>query len=785
MAKQMTDDELKAISDTEMRQAYGYWGGKLGNQRQKAEYYYLGLPKGDLSPPEIEGRSSVVSSDVRNTIESMLPQIMVKMVGGDSVVEFEPTKAGDEQAADLCTQYMNYLFFKKNNGHALTYTWAKDGLLQKVGVVKVWWDTRHEEKREEYKGLDEFELSQILDDEEIEPIEQNAYPDEEDVEQRQEAMQQMQAQYAQCEQAAQAGDQNAMMQCQQIQAQMAQIQAMPPKMLYDIAVKRVKTGGKVAIENVPPEEFLISRNAKSIKDARMVGQRVFRTFSELKSMGYPAKVVDNLTSDDAAASMNAERIERLSWDDENAYQTNETSSLDESQHGVWVTEMYLRVDYDGDGIAELRKITRAGNELLDNEVVDAAPYVSWCPVPLPHKFFGLSVADLCMDYMRIKTSVLRAYLDNLYLQVNGRYFAVENQCNLDDLLTSRPGGVVRVKNPAAVGRLDQGVADAAGAMNAIEYVDEAIENSTGWTKYSQGNNGEALNQTATGVTTITNRGDMRLDLIVRHFAEGMAELFQHMLKLVCQNHDKEQVIRLTGEWVPVDPREWRNQFDVVINVGLGVGGKEQQAAGIINMMQVQERAFQAGVATPENVYNAACELVKINGFKNADKFFTDPSKQPPKPPPVDPKIQLEQAKHQDDQWRYQAEMQLKMQESQMQAEVDRNREEMQAKQEMLKIEQQMQLEQVKAEYQMQMEQMRIAHDADVKLQIAKIDAEAKIIAAQISAANKPNAEGEAQGQGASSEALAMALEGFREALSQIRAPRQIVRGPDGRAQGIV
>lgn len=178
------ESDLIALTDREMRASVGYSDGELSQQRRKAQMYYLGLPKGDLLPPEVEGRSSAVSTDVRNTIESMLPQLLAKFVGSDQVVEFEPAQADDEEKAKACTDYMNYLFFKKNNGHALTYTWFKDALLQKRGFLKVWWDTRAEEKREEYKGLTQVELAQIMDDPEVEAIEQNSYPDEEDAKER-------------------------------------------------------------------------------------------------------------------------------------------------------------------------------------------------------------------------------------------------------------------------------------------------------------------------------------------------------------------------------------------------------------------------------------------------------------------------------------------------------------------------------------------------------------------------------------------------------------------------
>ena len=486
MAK-MDESTLRAITDQEMRQAVGYWSGKLANQRQQAMYYYQGEAVGDLAPPEVEGRSSVVSPDVRNTIEGMLPQLMVKFAGGETPVEFTATKPGDEEKAEQATDYIGYLYNVKNGGERITYTWMKDALLQKNGIIKVWWDDRADEKREEYIGLSDVELSQIMDDDEVEVIEQSSYPDDEDAEQRAEAIQKMTEQLQQVPPE----------QAQQVMAQMQHIQSMPPKMLYDITCKRdLNKAGRVKVDNVPPEEFLISRKAKSIEDSPFCAHRVSRTLSELRSQGY--KNVDNIGSDDAAAALNMERIQRLAWDDEMAATGFESSNpMDDSQRIVWVTECYIRVDFDGDGISELRKVVRAGNQILENEIVDCTPFVSITPVPMPHKFFGMSVADLSMLTQKVNTGLLRGVLDNTWLQINGRYFAVENQVNLDDLLASRPGGVVRMKQPGMAGRLDQGAGNAELGMSMLEYMKGFNEDSTGWTRYNSGSDGDSLNQTAT------------------------------------------------------------------------------------------------------------------------------------------------------------------------------------------------------------------------------------------------------------------------------------------------
>lgn len=751
MAKkeQMTEDELKAITDAEMRQSIGYWSGKLSFQRQKAMAYYYAEPIYDLSPPEVDGRSFVVSPDVRNTIESMLPMLMVKFCSGDTVVEFEAQKPGDEPQAEQATDYINHLFYVKNPGEKIAYNWMKDALLSKNGIVKVWWDTRSEEEREEYEGMTDMELAQLMDDDQIEVVEQKSYIDEEDQEKRQEALEKMGQQLQQAMQAAQQNPQAAQA-VQQLQAQMQQIQEMPPKMLWDVVCKRnLNAYGCIRVENVPPEEFLINRNAKSIKDASFVGHRVARTASELKSMGY--KNVDNLTSDDSAASLNMERIERLSYDDEQGYlQTDTFQNMDKSQRIIWVTECYIRVDWDGDGIAELRKVVRAGNEILDNEIVDVSPFVSITPVPMPHKFFGLSIADLAMEGQKIKTNILRAQMDNLYLEVNGRYFAVEDQVNLDDLLTSRPGGIVRIKQPGAVGRLDQGKGNLQESMGMMEYMTGFVEDSTGWSRNSAGTDTNALDRpvTATQATIVTNKADMRTDMVARNFADGFRDMFRLMLRLCSQHRSKKDIVKLRGEWVEVNPRDWKNGFDTCLNVGLGTGSKDQQVAHLMALSQSQSFGLQVGTATPMNVYNLQKEQAKALGFKNGDKFFTDPSKQPPpqRPDPAQQAMQVEQmkaqVKAQSDAQQAQLSAQLEREKMQLQAQVDTNRQRAEAEQQQLKMSMERELAAYKIDRQFEMDAARAQMEYQKALDIARIQAESRIDAAQLTAQTTLSAQQE-------------------------------------------
>ena len=822
----LSDDDLKALVGRELRASIAYDGGKLADQRRRALQYFLGEPIGDLAPPEIDGRSKAISTDVRNTILSMMPQLVAKFVGGDSAVEFEAAKQGDEKKAQDATNYVNYLFMKQNDGYEIASNWIFDALLQKNGIVKVWWDTRAEEKREEYRGLTPVELAQILDDDEVEPIEQTTYPDEEEAKARAVAVEQLSQQIAQAQQAAAQGNQQAAMAVEAMQAQLANIEAQPPAMLFDVAFKRTMKGGRLAVENVPPEEFKISRKGKSIKSASFCAHMVPRTLSELRSMGYPASKIDNIgTTDDASQSMNMERIERYSYDDEMAYLTDNEAG-DESQRIVWVSECYVRCDRNGDGIAELRKVVMAGNELLDDEEVDCAPFISVCAVPMPHKFYGLSIADLAMESQKIKTNILRGQLDNMYLEVNGRYFAVEGQVNLDDLLNTRPGGLVRMKQAGMAGRLDQGKGNLQEAGAMMEWQEQNLEQSTGWTRYSQGNDSKALNQTATGVEIITDKGDMRVDLIARNIASGFRELFLMIQKLASQHQNKKTVINVNGEWIDVDPREWRNQFDMTVNVGLGIGSKDAQIRKLLAVSEKQAQAMAIGVASPQNVYNLMTDITKMMGNKSPDRYWNDPTKNPP-PPRPDPEQAKAQAQMMIEQGKAQAQAQIEQMKAQfaarnaeldraheaqveqlkmsMQAEVDRNRQASEAEQHALKIQNEAQLEQVKAAYQDQCHQREMAFeqwkfekqqefdrwkaelDASVKVESANISSKAKVDDPATQTATREIASEVTQPGQPDFTPLTQAVEKFAAAAEQMSKPRKrtLIRGEDGRATGMI
>lgn len=614
--KKMSDMTLKAICQQKIEDSLAYFGGKLVQDRVKAMQYYYGQAYGN----EIEGRSQVVSRDVAETVEASIPSFMRIFASGDQVVRYEPSKPGDEGAANQATDYVNWIWNQQNEGFRITHDWVKDGLLQRLGVIKIWWDTQTDIRKEHYKCLSDMQLQIIQTDPDVDVVDVMSYPDP---------------------------TQPIPVQQPQTQAPPSIVPPPPQPMLHDVTVRRKQKKGRVRIMNVPPDEFLREHRSISLDDANFTAHRVRKSISDLIEMGYPRDVVENIPSDEE--EYNQERLERFAQEDQLPYR--EVNEYDKSLRYVWITECYLRVDYDGDGIAEMRKVTVAGNShtILDNEEVDNHPFAAWTPIMMPHKLEGESLADFTMDLQLIKSTLWRQSLDNMYLTNNSRVVVLENQVYLDDLLNARPGGVIREKVPGAVRPFE--VQEIAGsAMQMIEYVDQVAEKRTGISAYNQGLDADALNKTAAGISMIQEAGNQRLELMARVFAEtGLKQAFKRILELVCQYQDKAETIRLRGKWIDMDPREWSDQYGVSIDVGLGTGNKRGAAQNMQMLLQLDQQIIQlqGGVNGPiltlQNIYEKLARLTESVGYRNVDTYYTDPGNQPYNPPQKqDPKIQQEQ-----------------------------------------------------------------------------------------------------------------------------------------------
>tara|TARA_R100001244_G_scaffold46281_1_gene41410 strand:- start:409 stop:2352 length:1944 start_codon:yes stop_codon:yes gene_type:complete len=592
-SSKITDEELLTRVQSEISDSLGY-SDTISKQRETAMDYYYGLPFGN----EVEGRSQYVDSSVMDTIEWIKPSLMRVFASGDEMVTFEPHGPEDVETAEQATDYVNHIFTKDNNGWEILYTWFTDALLQKNGIVKVWWDEYEDWNREEYNNLDEQEFDLLVMSPDVDVIEHTPYMDDYGAK-------------------------------------------------HDVVIKRKSYNGKVKIENITPDEFLISREAKTIQEARFTCHRVMKTLSELRLM-YPDEDLesDDLGGGDDMDAFSAERLSRYQFDNSADY-FGGWGGLEEEDalRTYWLHESFLRTDYDGDGIAELRKVCSVGNKVLANEPIDRIPFVSITPIKIPHKFFGLSIADLILDLQLIKSTLMRNLMDNMYNQNFGRYAVLEGQANLDDLLSQRPGGVVRVKSPNAVMPLATPQLEAS-SFQMLGYLDEQRESRSGVNKYSQGLNDNALTShtTATAVNATMTAAQSRVELIARSFAEtGVRDLMRTIYELVLKNQDKERVVKLRNKWVPVRPDMWRDQMDCTVAVGIGNGNRDQQLMHLTTMLRFAGDSMRGGlsIVNEKNMYNMGAALVRNMGFQNVDDFLTNPDTAEPKPDPAQQEKQME------------------------------------------------------------------------------------------------------------------------------------------------
>lgn len=685
----MDNNTLKGILEAEIDNSLGFIETETTDERRKALQYYNREPYGN----EVEGRSSIVTGEVAEVVDGALPQLLRVFTQSDEMVRFEPKGAGDEEKAKQATEYVNWVLNHDNSGVILFHNWFKDALLQKNGIVKVYWDEQTDVTKEKYQNLNEEELTMLLADPEVEVVDQEM------------------------EEVAPAG-----------QDPMTGM-PVPPVFSYNVKLKRTKKNGKVIVENVPPEEFLISKKARTIGDAPFVAHRKLTTRSELVAMGFDKEKVANLPSY-SDLTYSEERIARF----DRGEMPDEQASLDHSMQDVEVMECYLKVDMDEDGIAELRKIVYAGQEILDNEEVDFVPFASICPIPMPHKFFGHSLADRATDLQLIKSTVTRQILDNLYLTNNARMGVVEGQVNLDDMLTVTAGGVVRIKNPNAIVPLTV-PPTASQSFPMLQYLDQVQSKRTGVNDAQQGLDPNILqNTTATAVAAMQSAAAGKVEMIARIFAEtGVKDLFEKILHLLCKYQDKARVIRLRGKYVSIDPREWVNGFDISINVGLGTGNKQEQMAMVAMVLQKQEQilgtqGFNNPLVTLTQYRETLGRFIEAAGYKDSSEFFKE----------IPPELEQQIANPQPQQAPVDPAVQAYMAQAQAQMQIDQAK----AQQEMAlaqqKAESDLMLQQQKAQAEIQLKREKAM--ADLELKTAEFQAEAQLKAMTIGAglSNTPN-----------------------------------------------
>ena len=582
--KSLSEDEIQNTVTSAVREAVDFVETEVSPDRIKAQKYFDGKSVVDFE----EGRSRVVATKVRDTIRAIKPALMRVFLQSDKPVEFIPNTPQAVMGADQATKYAKYIF-ERNNGFRILSDDFHDALIKKVGVAKVYYDEVQHVEIDEYSDLTPEQLAFIENDPESEVLSQEETIIAEAV-----------------------IDDMGM----EIQPRMAS---------YNLRVARTSTKGQIKIQSVAPEDFFVDRMAVSIDDCYVCGHTSEARVGDLVAMGFDFETVYNLGGAADGTVDDEEELARRGWDDTD----DDENAADPSMRKVQFTEAYMKMDIEGTGVPRLYKFICAGNdyEILDYELCDYIPFAIFEVDPEPHTFFGRSLAEIVTEDQDAATSLLRGLLDGLAMANNPRVMAVQNLVNMDDLLNNEIGGVVRVKDINALREFSIGNA-ASAALPALQFYDEAVRAKTGVTGAAMGMDADALqSQTAAGVNAAVQAASAVSELIARNLAEGgMRQMFRLIAQIARANPNPNEMMRLDGQFVPVDPRSWTNDLDLVTNVGLGNNRREDRIAALQMTMQTQMQIWQAygptnGIVSMTGIRNTLADILGMAGIHNADRYY--------------------------------------------------------------------------------------------------------------------------------------------------------------------
>ena len=603
--KAKTEREIETIVQSAIDDAVDFVESEISEDRIRSQRYY----DGEVDIGYEDGRSKVVATKVRDTVRAIKPSLMRVFLSTAKPVEFMPHGPEDVNMAEQATDYVHYEF-QRSNGYRVLNDAFHDALIKKQGIVKAYWEEMPTAEIYTYTNLDDDEYTFLVQDDDVTVLEHT-------VEQE-----------------------------MSMDEQGAEVKTP----VHSAKVSRKETSGCLKIESVPPEEFFVDRNCRTLEDAHVIVHRTEMRASDLISMGFDAEEVIKLDSFDAGSEMTeAERQERQGYSND----FNETSS-DPSMRQVTVTEAYMRMDVDGTGVAVLHKFLCGGTKykLLDYELADEIPFAKFEIDPEPHTFYGRSIADIVIDDQDAATSILRGILDNVAMTNNPRVGIVDGAVNIDDVLNNEIGAIVRMRQPGAV--QDLAVPFTAGqTLGALTYLDQLVEGKTGVTRASMGLDPDAMQSTTKAAVQATVQAAAgQVEVMVRNLADGARDLFGMMLRLLQKNMENGAMMRMNGRFQPVDPKAFDIDMDVTINVGLGTGREEDKTNALAMALQQQTMVYQTygpmnGLVSLTNIRNTLSDILASSGIRNADRYFA----------PITPEIEMQLLQMQQQQQAQMAQMQ--------------------------------------------------------------------------------------------------------------------------------
>lgn len=706
----LTNEDLVSIIQAHRRDSLGVEDGELSNERAIALDRYHGRPYGN----EMEGRSAIVSRDLSEGVDWAMPVIMRALTQSGSIVEFDPVSAEDEEQAEIETGYINQVIMKDNAGWIVLHDAIKDTLLLKNGYVKHWWEETTKIEEPCYKGLAIEEVQRMMAELQQDGAEVEIKGQEEGV----------------------------------VETPMGSMA------VYDLELKIKRKKGKIHLEAVPCEEVRVSKKCRgSLQESPFTEHVTKKTRSDLIEMGMDREFVDELPAY-AITSTGTQQTSRDSVSDET--NTDGSSNSDRSMDEIEYCEAYIKVDWDDDGVAELRRVVTVGNKIPDgeewNKPIPEGALTGFVAKRVPHRHVGESLYDELGDLQEIKTALMRQLLDNIYLTNNNQWL-VNERVNLTDFMTSLPGGVKRVEGMEPV----QGAVMAHNSqpivgqiLPVVDYIDGIKEGRTG-IKPGNDIDPDVLKQTTKGAFMESlNRASQKIEMIIRLLAEtGVKEMALRTHSLSLRYQDKQRTIRMKGKFVPINPQEWKERTDLTVKVGLGTGNEEDKHRKLMLVSQLQrEMLGPLGMVDAPQAFALFDDVVKTLGFETPDKYAMSPEspefkqkQSQPRPPPPEVMIkQMElQAQGQLEQGKAQAQSQLeglkaqaKQRETQMQLELQAANDARDAERETLKAGYEARL----AEQQMLLDKYKVDEDNKTKIIVAQIQANVAISGQQAAAEAK-------------------------------------------------
>jgi hypothetical protein len=572
--------EIEGIVSKAIMDAVDFIEGEISPQRVKAQRYF----DAEVDIGHEEGRSKVVATKCREVVRGIKPSIQRIFLTNDKFVEFQPRNAEDVALAEQMTSYIGYKF-QQQDGYRILNDVLQDAMVKKAGIALAYFDESEEQEIHTFSGLTDDAIQLFVDQDDVEVLEHT--------------------------------------ETMTIEVdEMGMDIEMP---MHDVRIARTITKGDIKVESVPPEDFFVDRNARSVDDFYVIGHTTEMRIADLLAMGFDLDELQDVDGGRYSAMDDEAEFERRGYtvdedDDEN------TSAASKK---VSVTTAYMELDIDGTGKPRLYQFlcAGAGYKLLNFYEADMAPYAIFEVDPEPHAFFGTSLVDLVMHDQDAATSMLRGILDNVALTNNPALQIVDGQANVDDLLNNEIGRIVRVKQMGAVGEM--AVPFTAGqTLPAMQYFDQLVDNKTGVSKMAQGLDPDVLKSaTATSVAASIEGQAGQAEVIARNIAEGgMRRLFRIILDLAIKNIDGEEIARLNNQFVPVNPADFDPEMDLIVNVGIGTGREQERAAALMQAFTIQQQIYQTygpmnGVVTLTQIRNTMADILALGGVRNSDRYF--------------------------------------------------------------------------------------------------------------------------------------------------------------------